>query len=934
MSNNKYLVVIDGHALAFRAYYALSRAGSRTKEGLPTWAIFGFTKVLIEIIESFKPEYLVMTFDTKEPTFRHEMYPLYKANRGAPEDDFIIQMPYITEVVKAFNIPIYQKGGFEADDIIGTIAKKYENEFKIDVITGDQDLMQIVSDKTSIYLPNKEGAGLKKYEIKDVIEKYGVEPSQIIDFKAIKGDASDNIPGVKGIGEKGATKLIQDFKSLENLYENIDKIDKERTRNLLRESQENAFLSKKLATINTNSPLEFNLEDWHLVKPDETTLKDFLVKLEFRTILEKLPKILANYDNKELDNPDELWFDFTEEEHGEAKLDIDVKIVSNLSELEKLASDLNNKAFFAIDFETTAINTFEAKMVGIAISYQDNELTTIKDFKTFYIPTAHTLINDLELNIPIEKVLEYLKPILENEKIGKVGHNLKYEMNVLRNYNVFLKGIKDDTFIADYVLNPNNNHGLKDCAKKHLSYVMTNIEELIGKGRTAITIDQVEIEKVSKYAGADAAVSLELAFYLRKQLKETESLEVYENIDLPLVSVLSKMEREGIKVNAEHLKTLSIKIQEELTKLETKIHNLAGKEFNINSPKQLSTILFEDLKIEVKGVKKNKVSGYSTDANVLEKLEGEHPIISEILEYRQLTKVKSTYADLIFELINKTTGKIHTSFNQGVAATGRLSSTDPNLQNIPIKTDIGKEIRKAFITSNENNYIVSFDYSQIELRLLAHYTQDPVFVEAFKNDLDIHARTIMDIYGLKDISEVSKDLRRIGKTVNFGIVYGQTAHGLSQSLKITMKEASEIIKKFNERYTSINKYVEDMTYFANANGYVKTLFNRRRYLPEIYSSTRTLREFAKRTAINTPLQGTAADIIKIAMIHIDKALEKETLQSKMLLQVHDELVFEVPKEELDKIKILVPEIMENVFPEITIPLKVSYSYGKNWLFHE
>lgn len=929
----KYLVLVDGHAIAFRSYFALSRAGSRTKDGFPTWAIFGFTRVLIEIIESFKPEYIIMTFDTGEPTFRHEMYDAYKGNRSKAEDDFIIQMPYIVDMVKAFNIPIYQKAGYEADDLIGTLAKKAVQEgFEVDIITGDQDLMQLVDENTSVFLPNREAAGLKKYCTKDVIEKYGVTPAQIVDYKAIKGDPSDNIPGVKGIGEKGASKLIQDFGSLENIYENLTKVDKERTRNLLLESKENAFLSKKLATIHVDSPVEFDVNKAILEKPDEEVLRELLKKLEFRTILENLTKIFANYDNKLPDEEDELWFDFKDDDYKKEELDLNVKIVSSLEKLENLVETLKKKDFFAIDLETDNINALIANIVGISIAYRDNEeQLKAKDFNTFYIPVDHKLIEDLEKNLPLDKTIALFKPLLENPLVKKIGHNLKYEINVFSNYDVILTGLQDDTFISDYVVDPSKAHGLKDIAKNTLNYNMTNIVELIGKGKNLITIDQVSVDTVGKYAGADSAVSLELSFFLRDKLKATEMLDLYEKIELPLVEVLAKMERTGINVDNKHLTDLSKKIEGQLKELEIKIYELAGKEFNINSPKQLSTILFEDLQISPKGVKKNKTTGYSTDVGVLEKLAGEYQIVKEIMEYRLLTKIKSTYSDSISELINKKTGKIHTSFNQGLTTTGRLSSNTPNLQNIPIKTELGREIRRAFIPSNENNVILSADYSQIELRLLAHYTEDPVFMESFKNNLDIHSKTIMDIYGIENIEDVTPELRRVGKTVNFGIVYGQTAFGLSESLKISMSEASMIIKKFNAKYISITKYVDDMTYFATSHGYVKTLFNRRRYLPDIYSTNRSMKEFAKRNAINTPLQGSASDIIKLAMLEVDKELTKRNLNTKMLLQVHDELVFEVPKEELDSVKELVKTKMEGVFPEMKVHLNVSINIGNSWV---
>jgi DNA polymerase-1 len=933
------LILIDGHALAFRAYHALARMGFRTKDGTPTWAAFGFSKILFEIIEKFKPHYMIVTFDTSAPTFRKEMYEGYKANRTAAPDDFVIQMPMLTEIVNAFEIPIFQKPGFEADDLIGTLARQAsEQGLEVGIVTGDRDLLQLVNEHVTVYLPHHDQTGLRKYDVAETIEKYGIRPDQIVDYKGMVGDTSDNIPGIKGMGPKGAAKLLQEFETLDNIYNNLDKIDSKRVRGMLEDNKEIAMLSRTLSRIEVEAPIEFNLESCHLNRPVEENVREVFTRLEFKSMLSTLPKLLANFlsagPGEEFSHKedDDLWFDFNEEEHSQSDLKLDVNIVKTIDEVKELVNTLQTLPFFSIDLETTSVNSLLADIVGISIAH-DKDIAEKKaaNFKIFYIPTGHILEEDPIKNLVLNDVLSVFKPLLENGKVLKIGQNLKYEMNVFSRYGIDLCGVKDDTFIADYLINPSTTHALKEIAKSHLHYFMTNISELIGSGKNAKTMDQVLTSDAAQYAGADSAVTLELSYFLRDKLAEADLTKLYEEMELPLVKVLARMEQNGINIDKKHLNDLSDKLKEMLGGLEKKIYELAGKEFNINSPKQLSIILFEDMQIPVKGVKKNKTTGFSTDASVLEKLAAEYEIVRHILEYRTLAKVKSTYADSLPHQINPKTGKIHTSYNQTIASTGRLSSIDPNLQNIPIKTEIGREIRRAFITSDPDDVILTADYSQIELRLLAHYTKDPIFIEAFEKDLDIHSRTVMDVFGLKDISEVTPELRRIGKTVNFGIIYGQSAFGLAEKLKIPNKQAAEIISKFNETYKSINKYVDEMVNFADKNGYVKTLFDRRRYLPEIHSSIKSIREFGKRTAINTPLQGTAADLIKIAMIRVDQALIEKKLKTKMLLQVHDELVFEVPKNEVAIVKEMITGIMENVYPEISVPLKVSVNTGTSWV---
>lgn len=938
MSNKKHLLIIDGHALVFRSYYALFTTGMKTKDGVPSWAVYGFTKAVFDTIKSYQPDYLIVTFDTGEPTFRHHLYDLYKANRSKAPDDFVIQMPFINEIVEALEIPVFQMVGFEADDLIGTLSRQAsEKGIEVGIITGDQDLLQLTDDENiSVFLPQK-GSDIKKFGKAEVIEKYGVTPKQFIDFKAIKGDSSDNIPGISGIGEKGALKLLLEYGSLENIYNSIDKMKANKQREYLINDKESAFLFQKLVTIERFVPIEIDLEKCKTQIHDKSNIERVLNKLNFRTMVSTLPKLFSSLKHEQSnlekisieDEGDDLWFDFNEQEHSQAKLELNLKIIKNIEELKALVDDLNSLPYFSIDLETTGLISLNTEIVGISISHDKNvEEKKAAKFNTFYIPLQHI---DSE-NLDIDETIKILKPVLENEKVLKIGHNLKYEINVFSLYGINLKGIKDDTYIASYVLNPSSNHGLKDLAKSCFHYFMTEISELIGKGKTQITMKEVTAEKAADYAGADAAVTLELSFFLREKMKYSEEniTKLYEEIELPLVKVLADMEESGIKVDQKHLDDLSKRLTDLATNIEARVYVLAGKTFNINSPKQMSQVLFEDLKISPKGVKKNKNSSYSTDAGVLEKLAGEYEIVNHILEYRQIMKIKSTYADSLSSIINSKTGKIHTSFNQAVTTTGRLSSSDPNLQNIPIKSELGKEIRKAFVISDENHVLITADYSQIELRLLAHYTQDPAFLDAFNNNKDIHAKTISDILGI-DLSLVTPDMRRIGKTVNFGIIYGQTAYGLSEGLKIPVREASEIIKKFNEKYTSIVKYTEEMVHFAEEHGYVKTLFGRQRYIPDIGSTNRAMREFAKRTAINTPLQGTAADLIKIAMIKVDKALKDAGLKTKMLLQVHDELVFEAPIEEKEIATNLIKNVMESVSPEITVPLDVSVHDGNSWI---
>ncbi|GIW21601.1 MAG: DNA polymerase I [Candidatus Sericytochromatia bacterium] len=915
MLSKQEIIFIDGHALAFRAYHALIKTNLHTKDNVPTWAAYGFSKILFDIIKKFKPYYIVVAFDVSKKTFRNEIYPEYKANRGETPEEFLIQLPFITQIINAFEIPIFELDNYEADDLIGTLSIQANKiGLKSHIITGDQDLIQLVNENTFVYLPNRNDSTLKKFGINETIEKYQIGPQQIVDYKALIGDKSDNIPGIFGLGPKTAIKLLNQFNDLENIYKNLDKIESKRLKDLLVSGKDNAFLSKKLATIDVNAPINLDLNKSHLNLPNEENIRNLLNRLQFRSLLNELPEILSLFYSE---NKNKI--------SNEKKININVKIIKNTDELKELSNLIKKLKYFSIDIETTSLDFLTNHLVGIAISLDTNNKEKIcNNFQSFYIPISHI---NYDFNINIDDFKKEFKEIIENPNILKIGHNIKFEINVFSKYGIDLKGIKDDTYIADYLIDPNNSHALKEMAFHYLNYKMTRIEELIGKGKNALTMDYIDVEEVSRYACADSSITLELSFYLRKKLEEMNMIELYQNIEIPLIKVLSKMESEGIKIDKEHLSNLSSSLDLMLKDIESKIYQIAGKEFNINSPKQLSSILFEELKISTKGLKRGKSQAYSTDANILEKLRNEHDIVKYILDYRQISKLKSTYIDSLLEITDKNS-RIHTSFNQAITSTGRLSSSNPNLQNIPIKTKLGKEIRKAFIADN-NKLILSADYSQIELRLLAHYSSDPIFIDAFNNDLDIHSKTAMEIFNIKNIEDITEEQRRIAKTVNFGIIYGQSAYGLSETLNISVSEASDIIKKFNETYKYVSMYVENIIKFAQEKGYVTTLLNRRRYIPELNSSNYSVREFGKRMAINTPLQGTAADLIKLAMVKIDKYLEESNKSSKMLLQVHDELVFEVYKDELEELKVNVKNIMENIYT-LNVPLKVSISIGKNW----
>jgi DNA polymerase-1 len=794
--------------------------------------------------------------------------------------------------VQAYNIPIYEMEGYEADDVLATLAKRAEEkDIETYIVTGDKDALQLVDSHIKVYSTHKEGL---IYDAEKVREAYGVGPEGITDIMALMGDASDNIPGVKGIGEKTAVELISQFGSLEALYKNIDKVKSEARKKMLTENKESAFLSKELAVVDTAVPIKIDFKDLALKEPDGGRLAELFRELEFKSLLKE----------------------FTPKE----TLDSKYTLIEDEKGLDKLVKELKKAKEFVFDTETTSEDPVRAKLAGISFSWEEG--------KACYVGVCD-LCETKKLDVKL--VLGALKGIFEDEGIKKAGQNIKYDYIVLANYGIRVKGITFDTMIASYLLNPSKlNHNLDDISIEYLGHKLTTpIQELIGKGKSAITMDRVEVDRVCRYSCEDSDVTFRLKKILEKELTKKDLDELFYKVEIPLIEVLAQMEIDGVTIDSVYLKDLSSDMEKKLDKLTKKIYELAGEEFNINSPKQLSAILFEKLKLPV--IRRTK-TGVSTDEDVLTKLASKHPLPEKLLEYRELSKLKSTYVDNLPELINKATGKIHTSFNQTVTATGRLSSSGPNLQNIPVKTEEGRRIRKAFIPSGKGNVLLSADYSQIELRVLAHFSQDRNLMKAFKDGLDIHSYTAGLVFGINE-KEVTKEMRNMAKTVNFGIIYGMSPYGLSQNLGIEVDKAKEFIDAYFERYPDVKQFMEGLLAEAREKGYVTTILGRRRYVPEINSTDMRIRQFAERAAINTPIQGSAADIIKVAMIAIKEKISGKKLSSKMILQVHDELVFDVPKDELEGMYHIVKDGMENVI-KLKVPVEAHIETGRNWLDQE
>ncbi|MEW6417208.1 MAG: DNA polymerase I [Nitrospirota bacterium] len=874
------LYLIDGNSYVYRAYYAIR--GLSTSKGFPTNAIYGFMNMLLKIIREKKPDGIVVSFDSAVPTERHRIYEEYKAHRPETPKELVEQMPHVREMISAFNIKIFEVPGYEADDLLGTIAKRAASEgMNVFIVTGDKDMLQLVGDGINIYDPMKDRLIDEEY----VKERFNVGPERITEFMALTGDAVDNIPGIKGVGEKTAKELLSEFESLDDLLNNTNKIRKEKLRLLVSENADLVRLSKKLATIETSVPLDIDIEEFRLREPDWPSLLALFREFEFGSLMKLIPSGVSSK--------------------------ISYETVLSIERLKEIATSIENE--FAFDIEATDRNPVTASLVGLALCKEERH--------AFYIPVSHSY-PEVPAQIKKNDILREFSSIFEDDKIAKIGHNLKYDILILKQDGIHVKGTLFDTMIASYLINPNKpNHSLEEVALEYLSYRKKTFIEVIGKKSS---FSEVPLEEATLYASEDAGLSLELKEILFNKLRENNLENIYFNIEMPLVHVLADMEDAGVKIDTDKLKGISKEIERELDGIQRRIYFLAGEEFNINSPKQLSKVLFHSLGFQPR--KKTK-TGFSTEMGVLEELAESHELPREILNYRSLSKLKTTYIDVLPTLINPKTGRIHTSFNQTATATGRLSSSDPNLQNIPIRGEWGKRIRETFI-AEEGNLLLSADYSQVELRILAHLSQDYGLIDAFRNNLDIHARTASEIFGIT-IDKVTPDIRRTAKTVNFGVIYGISPFGLSETLSISRDEAKKYIEEYFNKHPGVKSYIERTVEEARNRGYVSTLFGRRRAIPEIKSKNSNIRQQGERLAINSPIQGTAADIIKIAMINIWKRLKDSGLKTKMILQVHDELLFELPIQEIEIVIDIVKKEMEGAIT-LSVPLSVDINYGKNW----
>jgi len=954
----KKLFLLDAMALIYRAYFAFNRNPRVTSTGQNTSAVFGFANVLFDLLKKEKPTHIGVAFDTMAPTVRKVGFEAYKANRQETPEDIISAIPLVQELLAGFNIPILYVDGYEADDVIGTLAKKAEKQgFITYMMTPDKDFGQLVSDQTFIYKPGKFGSDVEILGVKEVCEKFSIQrPEQVIDLLGLWGDAADNIPGIPGVGEVTAKKLLAEFDSVENLIANAGNISNEKLRQKVIDFKEQALMSKELATIILDVPIEFNPATLIMEAPDEARLQKLFDQLEFRTfsqrvavwistwniaegggqqreesVLKRAPggasKVVSKQSPVNMGLFDE-GFPIPETASGNpdpsrepernfetiASVNHTYQLVDSPAKRAALIKQMEQLPAFCFDTETTGVDPNNAELVGISFSWQAHQ--------AYYIPFPDNYHDTLA-------IISEFKALLEDETIGKTGQNLKFDISILKWYDVNVKGPLFDTMLAHYLIQPDMRHGMDFLSETYLRYAPVPIEALIGKkGASQLNMRTVDLETIKEYAAEDADITWQLRQVFEPMLQSAGTRELFDTIEVPLIPVLASMEADGVRIDPVTLNDFSAELEKEIRILETAIHQDAGIVFNIASPKQMGEILYNRLKI-VDNPKQTKTKQNSTAEDVLAKMEHKHPIIGKILEYRSLTKLKSTYVDVLPTLINPRDGRIHTSYNQAVAATGRLSSNNPNLQNIPIRTEKGREIRKAFVPRNENFLLLSADYSQIELRLVASISGDPNMMADFRSGLDIHQATAAKIYHLKP-EEVTKEMRRNAKAVNFGIIYGMSAFGLSERLDIPRKEAADIISAYFTQYPGIRTYMEKTISFAKSHGYVETLMKRRRYLRDINSGNATVRGYAERNAINAPIQGTAADMIKIAMINIFSEIEKEKLKSRMILQVHDELVFDVFQPEAETLKEIVKSGMQNALL-LDVPVEVDMNTGVNWL---
>ncbi len=894
------LVLFDGNALVHRAFHALPPL-TVSKTGEMVSAVYGFALILLKVISELKPTHCAIAFDKKAPTFRHQMFDQYKAQRPPTPDELVNQLGRVRQLVEAFSIPIFELDDYEADDVLGTLSQQASHQ-GIDtiIVTGDADAMQLVSPKVKVFYPKRTFGDTALYDEAAVSQKYGIQPQYIADLKGLKGDPSDNIPGVPGVGEKTAVRLIQQFGTIEEIYAHIDEVTPPKLQALLRENEAIARQSKQLATIVTQTPVTLNLDDCQVSHYDRHQVAELFRELEFASLLPKLPEVEAPQSPLQVKIKPPPQKDY--------------HIVNTTSAFDELLNRLSAAKSFAFDLETTSLNVMLAQLVGISLSPAPGE--------AYYIPVGHVGWGQVE-QLPLDQVINGLKPRLEDTTLAKLAHNGKYDMTVLAEYGINVNNLTFDTMLAAYLLGE-KSLGLKALAFSKLDIEMTPISALIGSGAKQLSMSQVEVKQAADYACADADMTGQLAELLSPELHQQGLWQLFSEVEMPLVPVLVIMERNGVALDIELMRQLSHRLGEQLLKLETEIYDSVGHRFNINSPQQLSFILFEELKLPP--ARKTK-GGYSTGASVLEELRGVHPIIEFILDYRQLAKLKSTYIDALPALINPKTGRVHTSFNQTRTATGRLSSSEPNLQNIPVRGEVGREVRQAFIAP-PGSRLLAGDYSQIDLRSLAHLSQDSNLVNAFRRDEDIHTATAAQLFSV-DAPQVTPDMRRLAKTVNFGVIYGMSDYGLEQATELSREEAAQFITSYFEKYPEVKQYLESTKQQARESGYVQTLLGRKRFIPEINSPNRQVREAAERMAINMPVQGTSADIIKVAMINLYREMDQRQLKSKLLLQVHDELVFEVPEEELETMRQLVPQVMSTAL-ELNVPLKVDIKTGNNW----
>lgn len=964
----KKLFLLDAMALIYRAHFAFIKAPRITSTGLNTSCVFGFANAILEVIQKEKPTHIGVAFDLPGGTFRNEWFPEYKANRQEQPEDITIAIPYVKKLVEAMDIPLLMLTGYEADDVIGTIAKKAaRQDFEVFMMTPDKDYGQLVEEHIYMYKPAIFGKDAEKLGVQEICEKWGIErPEQVIDLLGLMGDAVDNIPGVPGVGEKTAAKLIASYGSVEGLYENVDKLTG-KIAEAIKNNKEQAFLSKKLARIELDVPIDFDEGFLKISSPKAELMSPLLDELEFRTLRKKLLPNESQESNSKTSttnvssntipvvnalkaksgtqismfealstssNTEPFGISDTTQTPYEEEEELQIKasslkdtilnkvheyhLMDTLALRKSLIQYLGNQDEFCFDSETTSVDAVDAEIVGLSFAYYAGE--------AFYVPIPSDLAE-------AQSIMNEFKEVFENESIRKIGQNIKYDLMVLKNYDIVLKGRMFDTMLAHYIIEPEQRHGMDYLANVYLNYDPVSIETLIGKrsaaqGKSQGSMRDVAIEKIKEYAAEDADVTLQLKQILEPKLADSQQQKLLENVEMPLVNVLANMEMEGVRIDMNALYEMSSVLETDIKQIQSDIFTLAGQEFNVASPKQLGEILFDKLKLDSKA-KKTKTGQYATGEDILSKLENEHEIVRKILDFRELVKLKNTYVDALPSLVSKKTGRIHTSYNQAVAATGRLSSTNPNLQNIPIRTPRGREIRKAFVPRNEEYIILSADYSQIELRIMAAFSGDESMLEAFNQGIDIHSTTASKVFKVA-LADVTSDMRRKAKMVNFGIIYGISAFGLSQRLNIPRGEAKEIIDAYWVEFPKIKQFMDDTINKAREMKFVETILGRRRYLRDINSQNMTDRGFAERNAINAPIQGSAADMIKIAMINIHHFIEKENLKSRMILQVHDELVFDAHRSEVDFLKAKVDELMCSAIP-MSVKMETGIGFGENWL---